>query len=133
LIALTFIPNSDNLPQVNHKNENKSDNIIENLEWCTAKYNTNYGTRNERAAIKRKGMKVKSYKNTLSKTIFMIDKDTNEILAFFPSAAEAERKTGISLSLIRKVCRGEKKSSGGYKWQCTIDWAADWFANEVQN
>lgn len=48
LVAEAFIPNPDNLPQVNHKNEVKSDNIPENLEWCTAKYNANYGDRNRK-------------------------------------------------------------------------------------
>ena len=46
LVALTFIPNLDNLPLINHKDENKLNNCVDNLEWCTAKYNCNYGNRN---------------------------------------------------------------------------------------
>ena len=48
LVAEAFIPNPDNLPQVNHKNEVKSDNCVDNLEWCDPKYNMNYGSRQER-------------------------------------------------------------------------------------
>lgn len=48
LVAITFIPNPNNYPQVNHKDENKANNNVDNLEWCTASYNANYGTRNER-------------------------------------------------------------------------------------
>ena len=48
LVALTFISNPNNLPQINHKDENPLNNCVDNLEWCTAKYNCNYGTRNKR-------------------------------------------------------------------------------------
>lgn len=54
LVAIAFIPNPDNLPQINHKDENKQNNNIDNLEWCSCKYNINYGTRTERAFAKRR-------------------------------------------------------------------------------
>lgn len=53
LIAQTFLPNPDNLPQINHKNEIKYDNRVENLEWCTALYNVNWGTALERNSNKQ--------------------------------------------------------------------------------
>ena len=54
LVAEAFIPNPNNYPQVNHKDENPNNNSVDNLEWCTGKYNVNYGTRNDRASIKIK-------------------------------------------------------------------------------
>ena len=49
LIAEAFLPNPDNLPQVNHKDENPFNKCVENLEWCTIEYNINYGTRTQKA------------------------------------------------------------------------------------
>ena len=51
LVADAFIDNPMNLPQINHKDENKGNNVVSNLEWCTAKYNSNYGDRTERTAV----------------------------------------------------------------------------------
>ena len=54
LLAECFIPNSNNYPQINHKDENKQNNDLSNLEWCTCKYNINYGTRTKREVETRK-------------------------------------------------------------------------------
>ena len=54
IVAMTFLDNPMNLPQVNHKDENKCNNHVDNLEWCTASYNANYGTRNQRIIDKNK-------------------------------------------------------------------------------
>lgn len=66
LVAKAFLPNEKNLPCVNHINENPSDNMVENLEWCTHKYNSNYGTVRQRIS-KSNGIPVRAYSFTSNK------------------------------------------------------------------
>lgn len=69
LVAQAFIPNPDSLPQVNHKDENPSNNCVDNLEWCTAKYNSNYGTRIDKLRQSLTGIeRTEEYKNYMSET-----------------------------------------------------------------
>ena len=110
LVALAFIPNPDGLPQINHKNENKADNRVENLEWCTAQYNVLY---NGNAQMIGK----KLLNGPCSKPVAMIDTKTGEILRVFPSTTEIERQLGFDRSNINKCCRKERKIANGYGWE----------------
>lgn len=103
LVAQTFIPNPNNLPQVNHIDENTSNNIVSNLEWCDAKYNSNHGTRNER--IKQSHLKPVVQYNI-----------NNEYINTYPSIIEAHKLTGIDKSHISSCCNNKRKTAGGCKW-----------------
>ena len=101
LVAEAYIPNTDNLPQINHRDENKANNCLQNLEWCDSKYNANYGTRNEKVS------------NSLKKPIIQYDLDGNFIREW-PSALDVgkEVKTNIGYCL-----RGRYKTAYGYIWK----------------
>lgn len=115
-IAMCFIPNPNNLPQINHKNEIKTDNRVENLEWCDAKYNTNYGTHNERMAKNMVGKNINH--PSFSKPVMQYTK-SGEFIAAYPSSKEAERQTGIYSQNILDCChvKCRHKSAGGFVWR----------------
>ena len=107
LVAEAFIPNPDNLPQVNHKEENKLNNNVENLEWCTSKYNNNYGTHNDKISKR------------LSKPVLQLDKNGN-FIKLWESIMSIERETGFFQGSISNCCKGKYKTSYGYKWKYNI-------------
>lgn len=128
LVAEAFLPNPNNYPQVNHKTEIKSENIVwlnedgsisyekTTIEWCSIDYNNNYGTRNIRISLNAKGKHIN--RTDLSKVVLQFDKDGNFIKEW-PSAAEIQRATGIQYSSICKCCRNVPRylSAGGYIWK----------------
>lgn len=110
LVAMAFIPNPDNLPQVNHKDENKTNNCMENLEWCTQEYNQNYGTINI-----RKSQKQLNHKNK-SKIVLQYSLD-GTFIKEWESIRDVQRMTGYDSSHISRCCRGKHAYAYGYLWK----------------
>lgn len=113
LVAITFLKNKNNLPQVNHIDGNKENNRVENLEWCSASYNIKHAY--------KKGLKV-SIGNHLKKKINQYDKKGNFIKEW-ESTKDVERVLKIKHSAISRCCmkKPHYNSAGGYIWR---------FANE---
>ena len=106
LVALHFINNPQQLKYVNHKDENKSNNSVDNLEWCTASYNVNYGTGSIRMA-QTKGHSIKAFKNGM-------------LVGAFYSEGKCARELNISQSSVNKAVRGLQKTAGGYTFEYDI-------------
>lgn len=110
LTARAFLPNPENLPQINHKNEIKTDNRIENLEWCTGSYNNSYGE----GAIRRSV--TQTNRKDLSKPVGQYAKE-GELIKIYPSIGEAARQMGVDRSCIGKCCIGKYKTIAGHIWK----------------
>lgn len=120
LVALVFLENPNNYSQINHKDENKLNNNVDNLEWCDSKYNLNYGTRTKRIADKLKV--IHKGKHFSPRTEFKkgmgamkIYNSTNNKI--YSSMQEASKDTGVPTSNICNCCKGRIKKAGGYKWE----------------
>lgn len=104
LVAEAFIPNPNGFPEVNHIDENKENNCVENLEWCTGEYNLCYGTRLKRISESNK-MKVAQYSLN------------GKLLEIFNSQGEAAEKTNSTQGGISDCIRGRIKTHNGYIWK----------------
>ena len=101
IVAETWIENPDNLECVNHKNENKLDNHVSNLEWCTKYYNNTYNGKTQRPC----------------KKIIQINPLTNEVVGHWASARAASKETLANYKNISAVLRGNRKTAGGFRWE----------------
>ena len=119
LFAEAYIPNPDNLPDVNHKDENPMNYNLDNLEWCTKSYNQNYGTVNARRGSKisttTKGRPKPWVAEQKSIAVVSIDGWGNE--CSYPSTREAARQLGLDPSTVTKVLQGHRKTTGGYRFR----------------
>ena len=106
IVAETFIENPHNYPIINHKDENRANNEADNLEWCTYKYNSNYGNCRQKISMRQ------------CKKVIQIFCDGTE--KEWSSAREAEKVTGINHSNISACCRGIVKTAGKCAWRFAV-------------
>lgn len=106
LVAIAYIDNPNDLPEVNHKDEDKTHNWINNLEWCDTQYNLNYGNYPSNMAEKSKG------NCRAGKKVECV-----ETGVIYKSMLEANRQTGINNASISHVLNGRAKTAGGYHWR----------------
>lgn len=98
---MAFLENPNSYKYVNHKDEDKFNNSVDNLEWCTAKYNNNYGTRNIRMSITKQN-------NPKKKKIIQYNID-GSFIKEWEGLTDASKELNISISRISKCCRNQIK------------------------
>lgn len=111
LVAIAFIPNPDNLPEVNHKDENTANNNVDNLEWCTKLYNLNYSN------IPQRGKEyVIAAAMNMRTPVVKYDRRGN-LLGIYNGIREAGRETGIDSKSISACCNGKATYTKQYIWR----------------
>lgn len=115
LVAQAFLPNPNGCRIINHKDENRSNNSVNNLEWCSHKYNLNYGNRNSK-------LSEKLHNNPLISTPVIQYSIMKELIREFPSLSEAVRhlncpNRGSAIKNILRSCNSDDATAYGYKWK----------------
>ena len=115
-MAENFIPNPENKPEVNHKSGVKSENFVENLEWTTKSENVQHAFDIGLKTAQKYWLGKSGDKHNGSKTVYQYDLNGN-LLNEFGSTREAKRITGVNQGHLSAVCRGERKTAGGFIWK----------------
>lgn len=117
VVACAFIPNIDNKPQINHKNFNRSDNRVENLEWCSSKENNMHSHKMNKNRKYSNYFKWKFWKDHVaSKPILQFSREW-EFIMEWQSLADIQRDINICRSGISDCCRGNRKTAWWYVWK----------------
>ncbi|MCT3326802.1 endonuclease [Lacticaseibacillus paracasei] len=106
LVAMTFIPNPNGYLEINHKNEDKTDNVVPNLEWCTREYNNNYGTHNEHMA------------KALEQPIYVIS--GSGLRYFFRSSKKAAELLGLDGRSVSACLHGKQKHCHSFSFEWAV-------------
>lgn len=118
LVGESFIPNPNNLPEINHKDENPKNNCVDNLEWCTGLYNKLYSiVRHPERRTQRKHSQ--KYRNWNKVAIIQADKSGNEI-RHWGNMREIANTLGYNQTSITECCEGKRHTAYGFKWQFAI-------------
>lgn len=144
LVAETYLPNPNNYPCINHKDENKLNNHANNLEWCTYKYNNNYGTHNQKLSASNSGAnhplfgkhipeETKRKMSVANKGRVLTEETRRKISEsrqnhnkaircvetgiVYNSTKEINKQLGIDRSRIYKCCKNSNLTTGGYHWE----------------